>query len=162
MNMQSEMCAVIFIESIALIIYQLVRLYHFSPTNCKRHEQMHKLSKVCIYGHTYTTEHIQVTSFNVKNRERSNVKYLLADVGLCHVMMLVLPSLIRRQFVQHDQNLLFVFVATLNSVTSKFNILNSRGLEYYKRMHNELKKTNKNIVDRTNTGDEYQRFMPDS
>jgi len=52
-------------------------------------------------------------------------------------------------------NLLFAFVATLDSVTSKFNILNSRGLEYYKQMHNELKKTNKNIVDQTNTGDEY-------
>ena len=50
-------------------------------------------------------------------------------------------------------NLLFVFVATLDSVTSKFNILNSRGLEYYKQMHNELKKTNKNIVNRTNTSD---------
>ena len=48
-------------------------------------------------------------------------------------------------------NLLFAFVTTLDSVTSKFNILNSRGLEYYKQMHNELKKTNKNIVDRTNT-----------
>ena len=54
------------------------------------------LLKVCIYDHTYTTERIIVTSFNVEKREGPNAKYLLADVGLCHVMMLVLPSSIRR------------------------------------------------------------------
>ena len=51
-------------------------------------------------------------------------------------------------------NMLFVFVATLDSVTSKFNILNSRDLEYYKQKHNiSWKKTNKNIAVRTNTID---------
>jgi len=54
------------------------------------------LLKVCIYDHTYTTERIIVTSFNVEKREGPNAKYLLADVDLCHVMMLVLPSSIRR------------------------------------------------------------------
>ena len=54
------------------------------------------LLKECIYDHTYTTERIIVTSFNVEKREGSNAKYLLADVDLCHVMMLVLPNSIRR------------------------------------------------------------------
>ena len=147
MNMQRK-CALLYLQSKLHSSYiNLCGYITLVQQIVKGTNRCINLSKVCIYGHTYTTEHIQVTSFNVKNRKRSNAKYLLADVGLCHVMMLVLPNLIRRQFVQHDQNLLFVFVATLNSVTSKFNILNSRGLEYYKRMHNELKKTNKNIVD---------------
>ena len=51
-------------------------------------------------------------------------------------------------------NLLFAFVATFDSVTSKFNIMNSRVLKYYKQKHNiSWKKTNKNIVVWINTSD---------
>ena len=39
-------------------------------------------------------------------------------------------------------------MATVDSVASKFNVLSSQGLEYYKQIHNKLR-TNKNIVVRT-------------
>ena len=78
------------------------------------------LSKVCIYGHAYTTEHIYVTSFNVEQREGHNAKYLLADIGLCHVMMFAL-SICPVQSVDSTLHmniyLLFAFVATVDSVT---------------------------------------------
>ena len=38
----------------------------------KRTNRYINLSKVCMYSHTYTTEHIYVTSFNVEKREGPN------------------------------------------------------------------------------------------
>jgi len=76
-------------------------------------------------------------------REDHNAKYLLADVGFCHVMMLAL-SISPIRSVDSSLHmiiyLLFAFLATLDSVTSKFNVLNSLSLEYYKQMHDELKR----------------------
>ena len=86
-------------------------------------------------------------------REGHNAKYLLADVGrLCQVMMLTL-SICPVQSVDSSLHLniylLFAFVSTVDSVTSKFNVLISQGLEYYKQTHKLKKQTNKNIVVKT-------------
>ena len=89
------------------------------------------LSKVCIYGHIYTTKRILATSFNVEKRESHNAKYLLVDGGLYHVMMLALSICPFRSvncLLHMTIYLLFVFV------------LSSQGLEYYKQIHNKLKK----------------------
>ena len=89
------------------------------------------LSKVCIYGHTYTTKRILATSFNVEKREGHNAKYLLVDGDLCHVMMLVLSICP----VRSVNCLLHMIIYLLFDF-----VLSSQGLEYYKEIHNKLKK----------------------
>jgi len=89
------------------------------------------LSKVCIYGHTYTTKCILATSFNMEKREGHNAKYLLVDGGLCHVMMLALSICP----VRSVNCLLHMIIYMLFAF-----VLSSQGLEYYKQIHNKLKK----------------------
>ena len=89
------------------------------------------LSKVCIYGHTYTTKRILAISFNVEKREGHNTKYLLVDDGLCHVMMLALSICP----VRSVNCLLHMIIYLLFDF-----VLSSQGLEYYKEIHNKLKK----------------------
>ena len=52
------------------------------------------LSKVCIYGHTYTTQRIQVISFNVEKREGHNTNMCSPLIsGLCtHRRLFVFPQ----------------------------------------------------------------------
>ena len=83
------------------------------------------LSKMCIYGHTYTTKCILATSFNMEKREGYNAKYL------CHVMMLTLSICPVRSVNCLLHMIIYLLLAF---------VLSSQGLEYYQQIHNKLKK----------------------